>query len=196
MKHLNILLAIVFTGLILTSGCITAPDSSSDITWIGTPPNDRKVIESKIPTMISPYQGADYENVTAAASKENDRISIHVTGSISSSQYPDLYDFTYHNRELVLVGYLLEAVPDSIRNEAINVALRNETVKAALGSGITGIPSVKRILPETAANYYVPKPMISVTWMQQSVSALVDMDSRSVVRVWNGEAQSTGYLQQ
>ena len=94
------------------------------------------------------------------------------------------------------MGYLLEAVPDSIRNEAINVALRNEDVKAALGSGMTGIPSVKRILPETAANYYVPKPLISVTWMQQSVSALVDMDSRSVVRIWNGETQTAGYLQQ
>ncbi|HUV82933.1 MAG TPA: hypothetical protein VMW53_07665 [archaeon] len=194
MRYLNILLAIVFTGLILTGGCITAPESSADITWIGTPPDDRKVIESKMATMISPYQGAVYENVTASASKENDRINIHVTGSISSSQYPDLYDFTYHNKELVQVGYLLEAVPDSIRNEAINVALRNEDVKAALGSGMTGIPSVKRILPETAANYYVPKTLISVTWIQQPVSALVDMDTRSVVRVWNGEAQATAYL--
>ncbi|MGP8320174.1 MAG: hypothetical protein ACT6FD_05225, partial [Methanosarcinaceae archaeon] len=53
--------------------------------------------------------------------------------------------------------------------------------------GAYGNPSVKRILPETAEKFYEPKTLISVTWKDIPLSALVDVDTGQVVEVWNGD---------
>lgn len=57
------------------------------------------------------------------------------------------------------------------------------------GSGMNayGVSSVKRILPETSKKFHSRKTLISVTWLDHSVSALVDLDTREVVQMWNGQ---------
>jgi hypothetical protein len=100
----------------------------------------------------------------------------------------DRYDFVYSDNEIIITGYILEAIPESVRSEAISLALQNEEVASAMGSGMytNGDPSVKQILPETSEKFYTGKPLISVTWMDSSISALIDMDTRAVVQVWTG----------
>jgi hypothetical protein len=185
--------AIVFMVMMLVAGagCITDSDTSSleyEISWLGTPPTESKAIEMKIAQEVSPYSGTKYSNVTLSASGDNDRIRIHAVAVSSSFRYPDLYDFTYRDGELIRLGYLLEAIPEPVRNEAIGIAVQNEEISAAFEAGANayGTPSVKRILPETAEKFYAPKTLLSVTWMDSSVSALVDMDKRQVVEVWSG----------
>lgn len=194
MKRLLTLFTVILAGMLLTAGagCIDSTEKSSPgykVVWIGTSPAEHKAIETKITRQISPHPGVEYDNVTVSASKENDMLRIHVIAISASSQYPDLYDFTYRNGDLMQVGYLLEAIPESVRSDGINVAVQSEAVMSALGSGMGayGTPSVKRILPETSAKFYAAKSLLSVTWTDNSVSALVDMDTRQVVQVWNGE---------
>ena len=196
MVYMNIISkipAIVFMVMMLTAGagCITRSDTSSpeyEIAWLGTPPAESKAIEMKIAQEVSPYSGTKYSNVTLSGSGDNDRIRIHAVAVSSSSRYPDLYDFTYRDGELIRVGYLLEAIPEPVRNEAIGIAVQNEEISAAFAAGANAYstPSVKRILPETAEKFYTPKTLFSVTWIDSSVSALVDMDTRQVVEVWSG----------
>ncbi len=66
--------------------------------------------------------------------------------------------------------------------------MHNEQIRDVLSTGMGGnsIPSVKRILPETAEKFYEPKTLLSVTWKDSSLSALVDVDTGQVVEVWNG----------
>ncbi|MBN1134494.1 MAG: hypothetical protein JXA38_06230 [Methanosarcinaceae archaeon] len=184
--------------LVAGAGCIKGYDTSSleyeissleyEISWLGTPPTESKAIEMKIAQEVSPYSGTNYSNVTLSASVDNDSIRIHAVAISSSFRYPDLYDFTYRDGELILLGYLLEAIPEPVRNEAIGIAVQNYEISAAFEAGANayGTPSVKRILPETAEKFYTPKTLLSVTWMDSSVSALVDMDNRQVVEVWIG----------
>ena len=177
---------ISFIVILLTTGtgCITDVDSSSpmyEITWAGTPPAESETIERMIAQEASPYSDAVYGNVTISALGDNGRLRIHVVAVSSDSQYPDLYDFTYRDGELILVGYLLEAIPEPVRSEAIGIVIQSEYIADAYGT-----PSVKRILPETAAKFYAPRTLLSVTWMDSSASALVDMDKRQVVEVWSG----------
>ncbi|MDW7775818.1 MAG: hypothetical protein SCH39_05685 [Methanosarcinales archaeon] len=193
---MNILLkipTIVFIVLLLTAGagCITGTDTLSpeyDIAWAGTVPGESKAIEARIVQEVIPYSGVHYSNVTLSASRDNDRVRIHVLAVSSSSPYPDLYDFTYRDGALIRVGYLLEAIPEPVRNEAIGIAMQNENIAAtfAAGTNVYSTPSVKRILPETAEKFYAPKTLLSVTWKDSSVSALVDIDKREVVEVWSG----------
>lgn len=185
---------IIFIVMLLTAGagCITGADSSSpeyEIVWVNTPPAESKAIEMKIGQEVIPYSGAKYSNITLSASENNDgeRVRIHVMAVSMSSRYPDLYDFTYRDEELILVGYLLEAIPETVRSEAIGIAMQNENIAAAFAAGTTySTPSVKRILPETAEKFYEPKTLLSVTWKDSSLSALVDIDKRQVVEVWTG----------
>ncbi|WP_156164030.1 hypothetical protein [Methanosarcina sp. 1.H.T.1A.1] len=184
--------ALVVMFLIAGVVCINDSENSSsgyEITWVGIPPAESSMIETKIKQQISPYPGMEYDNVTLSASRENDKLRIHAIAESSGSRYPDLYDFTYRDGDLIQVGYLLEAIPESVRSEAIGVAMQSDGVANALSTDTNayGVSSVKRILPETAEKFYSRKTLISVTWMDHSVSALIDMDTREVVQVWNGQ---------
>jgi hypothetical protein len=106
---------------------------------------------------------------------------LRVSATSSACRYPDLYDFTYQSRELVRTGYLLEAIPESVRQDAIAIAMQNHEIAGAL-SGDAGVPTVKRILPETSEKFYAPKTLLSVTWIDRAV-----MDARRVVKTWSGE---------
>ncbi|TQD29225.1 hypothetical protein [Methanolobus vulcani] len=181
-------LILFFAGIVFTNGL---EDSSSEheFIWTGTQPADSDRIEASIDQQISPYPGIEYDSITLSASKENDKLHIHATASSYDSIYTDRYDFIYRNSELTRVGYILEAIPVSIRSEAIAIAMQDEEVMQSLGSGnnVNTAPSVKQILPDTSENFYTGKTLISVTWLDNSISALIDMDSREVVQVWTGQ---------
>ncbi|MCW7075363.1 MAG: hypothetical protein OCU24_05900 [Candidatus Methanospirare jalkutatii] len=106
-------------------------------------------------------------------------------------EYPNVYDFSYDGN-LVLNGYILEAIPPAERAKAISVALQNrEVANLVFAKGLEEeTPSVRRILPETAVKFYAAKTMLSVTWTKLGkrpsvVSALIDPDVWEVVQVWN-----------
>jgi hypothetical protein len=63
--------------------------------------------------------------------------------------------------------------------------MQNPEIASVLPDGVgAGVPTVRRILPETAAEFYAKKTCISVTWADASVSALIDMETGSVVETW------------
>ena len=66
--------------------------------------------------------------------------------------------------------------------------MHNEQIKDVLSTGVggTSIPSVKRILLETAKKFYEPKTLLIVTCKDSSLSALVDVGTGQVVEVWSG----------
>ncbi len=179
---------VISAALILGAGCITDTDDNArsyNIVWVGTPPADHKAIETELSHQIAPYPGAVYGNVTASASEKDGGISLHISAASPTCRYPDIYDFVYLNHELIRTGYLLEAIPEATRQDAIGIAMQNPEIAGALSGGAgAGVPTVRRILPETAEEFYVPKTCISVTWADASVSALVDMDTGSVVETW------------
>jgi len=193
-KIIALFVVLLFTVLMTSiSGCVVGTDDGAlenSIVWIGTPPAESGVIEKKIIQQVIPYTGTEYENITISASQENDKLRLHVSGMSANTMYPDLYDFTYNcdNNELTRVSYLLEAIPESVRGEAIGIAMHNEQIRDVLSTGMDGnsIPSVKRILPETTKKFYEPKTLFSVTWKDSSLSALVDVDTGLVVDVWSG----------
>lgn len=170
-------------------GAEDAPFENS-VVWIGTPPAKSEDIGKKIVQQVIPYAETEYDNITISASQENDKIRLHVSSVSANTMHPDLYDFTYNydNNELIRVSYLLEAIPESVRSEAIGIAMHNEQIRDVLSAGMggSGTPSVKRILPETAEKFYEPKTLLSVTWKDSSLSALVDVDTGQVVEVWSG----------
>ena len=187
---LVLLFTVLFTSI---SGCVVGNDDDAlenSIVWIDTPPVESGVIEKKIIQQVIPYAGTEYENITISASQEYDKLRLHVSGVSANTMHPDLYDFTYNydKKELTRVSYLLEAIPESVRIEAIGIAMQNEQIRDVLSTGMSGnsIPSVKRILPETAKKFYEPKTLLSVTWKDSSLSALVDVDTGQVVEVWSG----------
>ncbi len=54
----------------------------------------------------------------------------------------------------------------------------------------TVTPTVRRVLPETAEKFYLPKTLLSVTWTRFGenpvvVSVLVDPDEGKAVEVWS-----------
>jgi len=194
MKNSTALSIVLLFALLVTaiSGCVVGADDASkeNIVWVGTPPAKNEDVEEKIIQHMIPYAGTEYGNITISASKENDKLRLHVSGVSANSMRPDLYDFTYDydKNELIRVSYLLEAIPESVRGKAIGIAMQNEQIREILSADMGGssIPSVKRILPETAEKFYEPKILLSVTWKDSSVSALVDMDTREVAEVWSG----------
>jgi len=179
---------VISAALILGAGCITDTDDNArsyNIVWAGTPPADHKVIESELSHQIAPYPGAPYGNVTASASEKDGGMRLHISATSPTCRYPDLYDFVYMNHELIRTRYLLEAIPETTRQDAIGIAMQNPEIAGAVSGGAgAGVPTVRRILPETAEEFYAPKTCISVTWADASVSALVDMDTGSVVKTW------------
>lgn len=183
------LLLSVIAIIICSTGCITdteKPSASHEIVWSGAQLPDSDLIEEKLQHQISPYPGTMYDNITVSASSEDDRIRLHVHASSHACRHPDRYDFTYQNRELVLNGYILEAISESVRSDAVGIAMQNKEIADMLGMDAFD-PTVKRILPETAAKFYAPETLLSVTWQSKQVSALVDMDARKVVKTWSGE---------
>jgi len=195
MKNSNVLSVVLLIALLVAaiSGCIKGAEDApfeNSVVWVGTPPAKSEDIGKKIVQQVIPYAETEYDNITISASQENDKIRLHVSSVSANTMHPDLYDFTYNydNNELIRVSYLLEAIPESVRGKAIGIAMQNEQIREALSTGIGGssIPSVKRILPETAEKFYEPKTLFSVTWKESSLSVLVDVDTGQVVEVWSG----------
>lgn len=184
-----LVLIAISTVLIISAGCITDTDTgtktqSYEIVWVGTPPAGDEMIEAELSRRIIPYPGTVYDNVTVSIMEKDGVMRFRVSATSSACRYPDLYDFTYNNR-LIRTGYLLEAIPEPVRQDAIGIAMQNQEIADAISGA--GIPTVKRILPETSEKFYAPKTLLSVTWIDAPVSALVDMDSRSVVETWKGD---------
>jgi len=190
MKNATTLAVIaISTALIVGAGCITDTEKeiqSYRIIWAGTLPADHEMIETELSHQIAPYDGMLYDNVTVSVVEKEGAMHLRVSTTPSACRYPDLYDFTYQNRELARTGYLLEAIPESVRQDAIGIAMQDPGIAGALSDG-AGVPTVKRILPETSSEFYAPKTLLSVTWIDRAVSALVDMDTRRVVKTWSGE---------
>ena len=139
---------------------------------------------------IIPYK-LEYDHINISVKKNNGYYEIEVFCFSDECEYPDVYDFSYDGN-LVLKGYILEAIPPSERAKAISVALQNrEVANLVFVKGLEEeTPSVRRILPETAVKFYAAKTMLSVTWTKLGkrpsvVSALIDPDVWEVVQVWN-----------
>ncbi len=155
------------------------PGWVKDVRWQDNKPSDSARIEELLWTKISPYT-VEYEFVNISSSNKG---GLRVIAEIKDSENPDIYDFVYENNELQLTGYLLEAIPQMYRDEAIGIALGDKEVAPS----VTGSPTVRRILPETSEKFYAPKTMFSVTW--KGISALVDLDERKVAKVWKTGTQ-------
>jgi len=192
-----ILILAISIALTIGAGCITDPGQNSqayNVTWIGTQPDDHKTIETQVSRQIAPYPGVAYSNVTISKSKKDGDTHFRVSATLPGCQYPDLYDFVYQDQKLTRTGYLLEAIPDATRQDAIGIAMQNPGIAGVLPADAgAGVPTVRRILPETAAEFYAEKTCVSVTWVDASVSALVDMGTGSVVETWGvGEVRGEG----
>ncbi|MCZ7392758.1 MAG: hypothetical protein ABOK23_00300 [Candidatus Methanoperedens sp.] len=146
-------------------------------------PGEAAKIEELLWAEITPYR-TEYETVNISASTASEGLRLKVMATAKDADKPDIYDFVYDGKELLLTGYLLEAIPFQYRNEVIGIALGNQEVAA---SAATGTPTVRRILPKTSEKFYAPKTLLSVTW--GGVSALIDPDEQKVVQVWKAGAQ-------
>jgi hypothetical protein len=162
----------------------TRPEWAHKVHWLGEKPDNAQSIEELLWFEIAPYK-TEYDIVNISSKSNANDVRISVTAKAVDSEKLDIYDFAYQNNELILTGYLLEAVPQRLRNEAIGIALNDKDLAASIRN--SGEPSVKRILPKTSEKFYSPKTLLSVTW--KGISALVDPDERKVVQVWReGEA--------
>lgn len=118
-----------------------------------------------------------------SAKSESDGLHLRVIGISNAAINPDVYDFIYSNGTLMRTGYLLEALQPHDRDAAIAAAMQNKEV---MGKGVPGVPTVRRILPDTSKKYYAAKTLLSVTWT--GISVLVDPDEWKGVKVWNENA--------
>jgi hypothetical protein len=150
-----------------------------NVQWLGDKPDNAQSIEELLWFEIAPYK-TEYDIVNISSKGDANEMRISVIAKAVDSEKLDIYDFAYQNNELLLTGYLLEAVPQIFRNEAIGTALNDKDLAASIRN--QGEPSVKRILPKTSEKFYAPKTLLSVTW--KGISALVDPDERKVVQVW------------
>lgn len=157
----------------------TRPGWIHNVQWLGEQPDNAAKIEELLWVEIAPYK-TEYEMVNISSKGDTKELQIKVMATTLDSENPDIYDFVYDNNELLLTGYLLEAVPAMYRNEAIGIALNDRDVATTVRN--SGAPSVKRILPKTSEKFYSPKTLLSVTW--KGISALIDPDERKVVQVW------------
>ncbi len=157
----------------------------------GRADNSSITLEDRIMDSLLPYDGVEYANITIKRTGNE----IVVVATSESTPREDVYKFVYdpERDELVLTGYLLEAIPEEVREKAIAVALTDEEIAGAIYSGSFGEPSVRRILPQTSAKFYTAKQLFSVTWRDfdrgQAVSALIDVEEGRVVQKWSGSAQ-------
>lgn len=155
------------------------PQWAHNVQWSGEKPDNAQSIEELLWFDIAPYK-TEYDTVNISSKGDANQMRISVTAKAVGSEKPDIYDFAYQDNELLLTGYLLEALPQMLRNEAMGIALTDKDLAASVRN--SGEPSVKRILPKTSEKFYAPKTLLSVTW--KGISALVDPDERKVVQVW------------
>lgn len=166
------------------------PSWVHEVHWQDKPDGSAK-IEELLWNEVSPYR-TEYETVNISAISEGKKLRLKVIAVIKESDRPDIYDFVYEDGNLLLTGYLLEAIPAQYRDDAISTALASSEI--ATQSIKPGTPTVRRILPKTSEKYYAPKTLLSVTW--DGSSALIDPDVHKVVKVWNaattqGQQRST-----
>lgn len=167
---------------VLASGCLNAsstkPAWAHDVNWQGDISESTEDIETKLWTKIAPYN-TEYDFVNITVKNEGNRLRLRVVGISNVIEYPDVYDFTYSEGTLTRTGYLLEAITSQDRDAAIAVAMQDKDFRTASAAGV---PTVRRILPDTSKKYYAPKTLISLTW--QGVSVLVDPEERKIANIW------------
>ncbi len=154
----------------------------------------RTQIVSEVLAEITPYKGVRYDKVNISAMKNGEDYGLTVICFSDACECQDAYVFTYYGagKELVLNGHVLDAIPAAERAKAISVALQNEEAASLMRANSleTVLPTVRRVLPETAEKFYLPKTLLSVTWTRFGdnpvvVSVLVDPDARKAVEVWS-----------
>ncbi len=184
MKLLTKYVSLLIITAALTAGCLdtsgTKPAWAHDVTWQGDSPDSAAVVEKELWTQISPYN-TEYNIVNITARNGSNGLSLHVVGMSNGAEYPDVYDFIYSEGTLTRTGYMLEAILPQDRDAAIAIAMQDREIASA---GIGGIPTVRRILPDTSKKYYAPVTLLSVTW--PGVSALVDPQELKIVKTWKG----------
>ena len=135
-----------------------------------------------------------YDRVNISIMEKGENYALTVICFSDECEYPDVYDFTYYgaSKQLVQNGYVLEAIPAAERAIAISVALQNEeAVNLVRENSLESVvPTVRRVLPDTAEKFYLPKTLLSVTWTPfrenpTVVSVLVDPEERKAVNVWS-----------
>ncbi len=167
-------------GLALDQGNTNVrPEWVHNVQWQGDRPDNAGKIEELLFLEIAPYK-TEYELVNISTKGDKNKMDIKVTATTLDSEIPDIYDFVFENNDLLMTGYLLEAIPATYRNDAIGIALTDRDLATSVSN--LGAPSVKRILPKTSKKFYLPKTLLSVSW--KGISALVDPDERKVVQVW------------
>ena len=167
-------------GLALDQGNSNVrPEWVHNVQWQGDRPDNAGKIEELLFLEIAPYK-TEYELVNISTKGDKNKMDIKVTATTLDSEIPDIYDFVFENNDLLMTGYLLEAIPATYRNDAIGIALTDRDLATSVSN--LGVPSVKRILPKTSEKFYLPKTLLSVSW--KGISALVDPDERKVVQVW------------
>lgn len=169
-------------GLALDQGDSNArPEWVHNVQWQGDRPDNAGEIEELLFLEIAPYK-TEYELVNISTNGDKNKMDIKVTATTLDSEIPDIYDFVFEENDLLMTGYLLEAIPAAYRNDAIGIALTDRDLATSVSVSNPGVPSVKRILPKTSEKFYMPKTLLSVSW--KGISALVDPDERKVVQVW------------
>ena len=169
--------------------------TTAEFSFSGTELNEETKTEivSKVLADITPYKGVRYDKVNITAMMNGEDHDLRVICFSDACEYPDVYDFTYYSarKQLVQNRYALEAIPPSERAKAISVALQNEEAANLLkeNSLESVTPTVRRVLPETAEKFYLPKTLLSVSWTRFGanpvvVSVLVDPDEGKAVEVW------------
>ncbi len=174
-SFLLILLAVMIAGCLNASS--TKPDWAHDVNWLGEKPDI--IVEMELWTQITPYH-IEYDLLNVTAKRENDGLHLRVIGISNAAINPDVYDFIYSDGTLTRTSYLLEALKPNDREAAIAAAMKKREV---IEKGAYGVPSVRRILPDTSKKYYAAKTLLSVTW--PGLSVLVDPDEWKVVKAWN-----------
>ncbi len=199
----------VYLGLpTIEHGLKPATDLDSDLSmtveFSGMELNEetRASIISAVSAEIMPYKGVKYDRVNISAMKNGEDYGLTVICFSDACECQDVYVFTYYGagKELVLNGHVLDAIPAAERAKAISVALQNEEAASLMRANSleTVTPTVRRVLPETAEKFYLPKTLLSVTWTRFGdnpvvVSVLVDPDARKAVEVWsNLEVENKG----
>lgn len=173
------ILALGAVLIIIAGQSAEKPSWVHEVHWQDKPDGSAK-IEELLWNEVSPYR-SEYETVNISASAEGKKLRLKVIAAIKESDRPDIYDFVYEDSNLIMTGYLLEAIPVQVRDDAISTALISSEMAAI--SIKPGTPTVRRILPKTSEKYYVPKTLLSVSW--DGSSALIDPDVHKVVNVWN-----------
>ena len=182
------------------NGLSPVPDSGLDlptnVEFSGTELNEetRTQIVSDVLAEITPYKGVRYEKVNISALRNGEDYDLTVICFSDVCECQDVYVFTYYgaSKRSVKNRYVLEAIPPSERAKAISVALQNEEAADLIrkNSLESVTPTVRRVLPETAEKFYLPKTLLSVSWTRFGanpavVSVLVDPDEGKAVKVWN-----------